>query len=344
MPVSASAKVQFGKILIDDDFFLFRPLKQYRTNANITLLRTEIPVILDTGTYNNPPMQRILAILKKYAIPADSIRYIIITHGHPDHFQNLPRFQRVFSHAQTLCHKDDVIDVQDPYHLLLEFTKYRGLLKGSLFFSGIFYKAYSLLFYRNWGRQFKIDRMIAQDTRIRLGQDSIRLIHTPYHSKGHMIILEESRKNLFLADMVPFTPYIEISDTAIDKIMKSTQRILQFDESQVKRAIRAHGDIRRPNPLEWEISPWGEEKARFLFFLETIHKTIDLIPNMLKNRQLTTEQLTQRIIPQYLHYSKWISLFFMPPAMSWTLAYALKLQRENKIQVIYKAHQCYWTN
>jgi len=340
MPVSASAKAQFGKILVDDDFFLFRPLKQYRTNANIIILRTEIPVILDTGTFNNPPMQRVLATLQKYAISPDSIRYLIITHGHQDHFQNLPQFQQEFSRAQTICHKDDVTSVQDPYHLPSGFNEYRGIHNRSLFFSGPFFKAYSFFFYRNWGRQFKVDCIITQDTCISLGQDSIHLIHTPNHSKGQIIVLD-NRKNLFLSDMVPFTPYIEISDTAIDKIMKSTERILQFDEAHVKRAIRAHGDIRRP---EWEIAPWGEEKARFRSFLETIHKTIDFIPDMLKNRQLTTEQLTQRIIPNYLRYSKWITLFFMPPAITWTISYVLKLQREGKIHAIYKAHQCYWTN
>jgi glyoxylase-like metal-dependent hydrolase (beta-lactamase superfamily II) len=343
MPVSASAKAQLGKILIDDDFFLFRPLREYRTNANMAFIRTEIPVILDTATYNNPPMHRVLAVLAQHTIDPASVGYIIITHAHQDHMQNLPQCQRVFSRAKTICHEADAKNIQNPYQLppgLTEYTEYR---KSSLASSGLLVRLYGIFAFRNLGGQFHVDCTISKDTRLKLGQDSIRLIHAPYHSPGHLIVLDD-RKNLFLGDMVPFTPYIEISDVAVDHFMKSVEAILKFDDSQVRRSIRAHGDIRRPNPLEWEVTPWVEERARFREFLDTIHETLDRIPEMLKNRQLTTEELTQFIIPHYRNYSKMMNLLVTPPAVTWTLSYALKLQHENRIQVIRKDHQFYWTN
>ncbi|TFH27640.1 MAG: hypothetical protein E4G98_05985, partial [Promethearchaeota archaeon] len=38
-----------GKVVVDDDFLIFRPLNQYRVNASVILIRTDHPVVLESG-------------------------------------------------------------------------------------------------------------------------------------------------------------------------------------------------------------------------------------------------------------------------------------------------------
>ncbi len=82
-------------------------------------------------------------------------------------------------------------------------------------------------------------------------------------------------------------------------MIQSLQLLQTFDESKVKRVVRAHGDIRRPNPRYWEIDSWSQEKEQFQFFLDTINSTLDSIPSFLQNHPISIQQITLKIIPNY---------------------------------------------
>ena len=161
------------------------------------------------------------------------------------------------------------------------------------------------------------------------------------HSDGQIIALD-NRKNLYVSDLVAFTPWIEPTHESLDAMIQSLQLLQTFDESKVKRVVRAHGDIRRPNPRYWEIDSWSQEKERFQFFLDTINSTLDSIPSFLQNHPMSIQQITLKIIPNYRSYSKWMARVFIPPAITWGIAYCLHLERNGKIHSFVKNKRMFW--
>ena len=91
-----------GKVIIDEDFIILRPRYRYRTNANATLLRFEDPILLDTGTKNNPPVSNMKWALQHLSIEPARLNILFLTHGHQDHFQNIKQYQHLFSRQNNL--------------------------------------------------------------------------------------------------------------------------------------------------------------------------------------------------------------------------------------------------
>jgi glyoxylase-like metal-dependent hydrolase (beta-lactamase superfamily II) len=334
-----------SKVLVDKDFFLFRPCKLYRTNANIILLRTNPMVFIDAGTKNNPPVRHIQQIIYRFQIDPGAIRYIIISHDHQDHCQNLPQLQQIAPKALTICSKGDLLSLRFPF--LMPPTWYGGLYyygmkRWGIYTYGVIYALFSNVFWRTIQKANRIDAYITEEATIQLGNDWIRIFPLRGHSRGHICVLD-SRKNLFVGDFVPFTPWIEPTQEGIDLILGALERILKFTDEDVHRVIRAHGDIRRPNPQQWEIDSWTEEKKRFQFFYDTILKTLEIIPKRIKGKFVTIHQLTSLFAPHYLKYSRLMRTIFIPPAITWGIAYALKLKAEGKIYAVKRNGRFFWT-
>lgn len=343
MGISASAKIHMGKIVVDEDFLIFRPQYGYRMNANVILVRTAIPLIIDTGTKLNPPINTIIRILEAHEINPQAIKFILLTHGHQDHFQNLVQFQHQFKNAATICHHADYENIRLPFILSRDWEDaffYYGIPHNVYQRYRIYYAILNHFFYRTIQRPNRITATISQQTRLRLGKEYVDLIPFPGHSQGHLVI-RDCRKNLFVGDMVPFVPWIEPTSTALNMMIESVNRVLKFSDSEIKRIIRGHGDIRLPT-AQWEVRRWVDEKARYQFFLDTIFDTLDRIPRILHAQPLTMQQLTSKIIPHYVRYSKIMARLFIPPAISWGIAYCLKLLGEGKIQREIRGNQIYW--
>jgi glyoxylase-like metal-dependent hydrolase (beta-lactamase superfamily II) len=338
-------KTHMGKILVDKDFFLVRPLSHYRTNANVVILRTNPMVVIDTGTKNNPPIRNLVHLFQHYQIESSQIKYIIITHDHQDHFQNLQALQRFVSNASTICSKGDLRSIRYPFLMSptwFEGLHYYGFKKWGLLTYGTIYAILGNFYWKTIQKVNKIDFIVEKEKTIPLGKDWIKIIPLRGHSRGHICVLD-SRKNLFLGDFVPFTPWIEPSSQGVDLILESLNRLLQFSSNDVKQVIRAHGDIRRTPHQHWEIDTWDEEKKRFKFFQQTILNTLEMIPKRIKGKEASIHELTALFAPHYQKYSRLMKIIFIPPAITWGIAYALKLKSERKIFTIKKKGRFYWS-
>ena len=227
-------RTNLGKVLVDPDFFLFRPLQHYRTNANIILLRTDPMVFIDTGTKNNPPIAHIEQVLKNHRVDPEKIGYIVLTHAHQDHFQNLPDLQKIAPYAKTICHKNDLRTIRYPFLMdptWFEGLYYNGLTKWGVYSYSAFYAVFSNFYFKTIQKVNKIEAYVKNEAVIRVGQEKIHIIPVQGHSQGHLCVLD-GRKNLFLGDFVPFTPWVDPTERGIDLIVASIKRVLEFSTAQ----------------------------------------------------------------------------------------------------------------
>ncbi len=344
--VKKSRALHLGKVLRDDDFIIFRPKQQYRINSNVILIKSDSEVaFFESGKRGNPSIYNILHTLKKEKIPLDSVKYLLISHAHQDHFANIRQMQQKFANVQTYCHINDANGIRFPF--ILPKTWKEGLYnsnfrKSSVNLYSFYYTLFSNLYFQSFQLPNRIDGTFNQDTKLKLGTEYLTILQTPGHTEGHISMLD-GRKNLYLADFVPNTPWIDPNAHSLDAMIASIKKILALDSNQVHRVIRGHGDIRREPHSSWEIANWSEEKARFQKFLNTIHSTLDLIPEKLKGKEMDIMQITSLFSPKYKRYSAIMTRFFIPPAVTWGIAYVLKLQREQKVHLKKNSRKLIWT-
>jgi glyoxylase-like metal-dependent hydrolase (beta-lactamase superfamily II) len=347
-------KNKLGITVDYDDFTIIRPRLSYRINSSIIIIKGEQPVIIDTGLPFDPGIGRLKKALKMQNINPVDIKYLIITHFHPDHSFNLFQLEKVLKNAKVICHESDYKAIQNPvvfdhsYDLALKHAGENSLLK-------VLYSIFVPLFITSVGPlnfNPRIDYLVKSEPdnnetfnlsnlpRLYSGSLKLTIIHCPGHSAGHITVLDNN-KNLYMGDFVPFTPWIDPTAKGLDDMIKSIKKILSLSSNDVELAIRAHGDFRREG--SWEVSEWGEEKENFKLFLDVIFETLDGIKGFLKDNPQDINKITEKIIPQYLRYNKFLRIFYIPPSMSWSLAYCLKLEKMGEIKRSKRGRKLVWS-
>ena len=86
-------------------FILCNPGKDYKVNANISIIKGNEPILYDAG------LNRDLLVLVREAIkstkqtPSD-VKKVIISHYHPDHVVNLMYIKKYFPNVKIIWHRN----------------------------------------------------------------------------------------------------------------------------------------------------------------------------------------------------------------------------------------------
>jgi len=345
---------KMGSTVDCGDFLIIRPSTSYRMHSSVIVIKGEEPVIIDTGTTLEPGMKHIKYTLSVHGIDPLTVKYIILTHSHSDHVLQLYGLQHLCSNAKVICHERDAFNIQHPTRMersWLKALKILGKSQLSLLLSRILTTPGYILFYRSINLYPRIDYLVpalvnqngfvlSECPKLSTKFRTLRFIPTPGHTAGHMCIYDENQKILFLGDFVPFTPWINPLPEALEGMMQSIRNILTLSSDQVKYTVSAHGDIRRKN---WEIMGWDCAKEKFQIFLDTINESLKKIPKLVQNKPLTSENIAQLIIPNYKRYLWIMRVFFIPPALTWILAYCQKLEMQGEIKRIIQGNKTLWT-
>ena len=102
------------------------------------------------------------------AINDDTVElvYIILTHGHSDHIEGVPRYKELFPDAKVVCAEDERPMLADPH---LNFTGFMG----------------------RGGLTLEPDVTVKEGDVITVGNMSFRVIMTPGHTPGGMCLYGE---------------------------------------------------------------------------------------------------------------------------------------------------------
>ncbi len=114
-----------------------------------------------------------------------ALQAITLTHGHFDHVGGTADLHKRFPQAEILLHKDD----EDFYYGLPEQPLFLGIPRHQLKILGFEYAAPPRLT-RNW-----------QDGEIyTVGNLRFKILHCPGHTRGHIVLAEETHKKVFVGD------------------------------------------------------------------------------------------------------------------------------------------------
>jgi len=162
---------------------------------------TKEAVIIDPGFSSDQEAEKIISFMKSYDL---KLKFIINTHGHPDHTCGNGLMKRCFN-APICIHKDDAYMLGDSG---IETARYFG-------FSSVSPSA---------------DILLTDCDYVKFGDVTLKVIHSPGHSRGSVLFIGETE--LFSGDTL-FAGSIGRTDfpgSSNSLMQTSLKRLLQFPD------------------------------------------------------------------------------------------------------------------
>lgn len=152
--------------------------------------------IIDSGMASTA-REEILPAVARLGLAPDAVTAIIVTHCDLDHQGGLSTLKAALPGALAICGFHDRGIVEEPERLL---TDRYGAFESE---HGVGYSAEEKDWMRGeYGDSVKLDLTLSGGELLTVGERTLRVLHAPGHSPGHVILHEPSRGLLFSADAI----------------------------------------------------------------------------------------------------------------------------------------------
>jgi len=203
-------------------------------------------LMVDSGYNDDHSYEALVQHLDTLGIPIEDIRWLFITHYHPDHSGLAARI-RAASGAKVIMHQDDwnilqrAVSSAEEWTLdgLVEWAKTLGVPPSEL---DEFYQMAS--FGRTLFPGGLEPDIVLQGEENMVGETGrLKAILTPGHSPGHICLYDEERKVLFAGDhvLVEITPHISPSHlTSYNQLGQYLDALRKIQYLDVDMVLPAH--------------------------------------------------------------------------------------------------------
>ncbi len=158
---------------ITENLFAYPWTSMWENNCNSYYVGDDAQILIDPGLLISFP--ELVKGLSRDGIDVDTVRYVLITHSHPDHFEAVERF----------FNRDDV-------KILMAAEEVR------------FMEDIGMKFYPAFGLdvpEYRIDQELEPGP-ITLGSETFEVFLTPGHSPGSLCLYWPKEKALFSGDLI----------------------------------------------------------------------------------------------------------------------------------------------
>jgi glyoxylase-like metal-dependent hydrolase (beta-lactamase superfamily II) len=192
------------------DLYAFEWNNPNSNNCNTYLIKGDKKILIDPGHFHL--FGHVRDNLSAISLYPEDIDLVIITHGHPDHFEGVKIFLE--TSAVVAIHKTelDFLDNSNPH------------------------------FKRALGIEDFEPQIFLTEGDLRIGEINFQVIHTPGHSPGSICLYWQDRKVLFSGDVV-FNQGIGRTDLAGGNGEELKNSIKNLSLLEVEYLLPGHGQI-----------------------------------------------------------------------------------------------------
>lgn len=245
-------------------------------------------ILIDSGWNTDEAFHALAQQLADVKAGWEDLRYIVITHAHPDHFGLAGRLKKV-TKAELVLHKLELAIVQQRYVVIDELVENMGKwlsINGVPELSAPVLQKASLskLGYVSIARP---DIIVKGGEHIKMGGFDLEVLWTPGHALGHICLFERQRKLLFAGDHIlpKITPNVSMHVQSLGNPLADYLNSLKnIAALPVEIVLPAHGEVF--HHLKQRVKEIEQHH---------IHRMQEIL-EVLKDKQMTAYQVSSRLI------------------------------------------------
>lgn len=310
-------------------FAIHLPLPMRPTIVNVYLVNGgDEWALVDTGMPTPESRSAFLSALDSIGCRPESIRKIVCTHHHPDHYGTSAAYKEL-CRAEVFLHPLEVEKVgfylpapRNPKRMDffaghgMPVERFASLPPPSEFWKGLYSPT-------------RPDHLLADRDRIAVGERELEVVWTPGHSPGHCVIFFPKEKVLIVGDhLLPkITPHVGInSDVAQDPLGDFLSSLRKVGELDVETVLPAHGPV------------YADHRKRVAQLIEFHEYRMQVMLDIVRGRPRSTYEVALEAFSLTIE-SPFMQLF---PATFETLAHLEHMRREGRVRRLERGGKAVW--